>query len=405
MKAVVRGCVAACALLAAAGCKRQLNDPFSEDRAFLQALRAEGQSDWTPDAVVLLAGETVQREVVDVLADALPEELPGLSTEVLGANVSIRGSVELDRAQLEPSDGCATCLVAVVAMSGDVELVLSDETSESRHTTTWTASARGVAELAVADDAKGRRLVVRLAGAEDWKVDGSLKGLPFGFNKATSAFITERVRAIVDGGRIPPATLVALPVQGPVGIHDVRATAFEGGARLELRFESMPSRAPRVESNVATGWAGRSTDAALLALSRIAVMDMPPRNGRIAEPSSLIMTEEGFSVDVRLWPLRGRSRPILVRAWGEVSMEEGEIGFRATRAEVVEGRQPKLEPLLLFEGRILEGVTEALQAALPAAHSFDVGRGTMRVAIERVEPRPGVIEITGRLERIEEESD
>lgn len=331
-------------------------------------------SSWSPDASVILSS--------DVVAEALGAALQAapLQAEVSLAGLSARPSLSVRDIAIDlPSAPCDGCIGASARLEGTLGLQALGATAAAVLTAELSVdlslSARaedGVHELRLRPE-RVVEVAVRLGG----RAPAPLQRLSL---TPLERWLSGAVLDAVPDVRVARFGLEGLPVLG------LRVVPIAGGVRLDAATEAPPLAFPLpAPPPPRAGWSGRVSTASALALARRALFRAGPvTHGVWPDPAGLVVEGGRFALDLRLW----RPRPgwwLDLDISGVVRFERGR--FVLVAEEVVERAASRgaraVDPLAaLLQGRILEGVADALTTALPMRAQEHLGhaRATWTVA-------------------------
>lgn len=394
--------VAGSGLLACAG---KPIDPLAEDRARLLALEDEPlPEDWRSEATVFIGEALLAGQLQAALDDASIEIAahPGFETPLGLARVTPRARVADVR--MAPSSSCDSCVEVSADVTGILDGALQGPLGALRREVPFTASATSTLELALVEDDEGnRRALLRPVEGGAWAASAEVLDLPPALNLALSDLLRAQVEHLVTAGFVPEMPLVSLPREGPVRLRGMRArpVAFaedQHGVAVELAFVVLERGQVLAPAPAKDGFVVVVPAETVRGLARAAALRMEPQDGHVAEPLSVVVEDDRFSVDVRVWKIAPEPVPRDFRAVGRIAVEGGVMSATTERVTAL-GDAPLLDPLeLLVRAAIERGLEQGLAAMIPARREEALVLGRkLAIEVTKVEGRDGNVVVTGRV--------
>jgi hypothetical protein len=364
------------ALVLSLGCAAKIHALYAEHEAFALEDPGEVPSPWQAEAAVRL-GEGLVSELIGA---ALEDALQGSEALDLGVG-TVTPKLSVERLALSEDGGCAGCVglggrlkgravVEVAGMTTKVPLSLGLETSLKLRSKARKDGKQDL-ELRIVEL---RSLDVRL-GDED--------GFSFDLTGALEDWGKELVEAIPPlqlgriGGDNFPVRELRVVQDGKAVRAEMITTAAHGGPLGEL------GEPP------AKGFQVAISEAVLLDFARKRAFE----TGELAldvfaEPTSLELDGQDFTLGLRLWRLQDK------RAWwrdyeisGTLELVDGSITLQPVDvAETGKSLGAGLvDPLAtLAKGRILDSISEAATQALPGEKSLDGKRMSIQASVTKL---------------------
>ncbi|MSQ01286.1 MAG: hypothetical protein EXR71_05235 [Myxococcales bacterium] len=350
------------------GCVPDVRPLYEEEKARAAITATDAPTQWEPDLVIGI-GETALGHAVDAAGtEALERSSKLLSLSLpLGAAVQLKPKLRVTRAELEPGEGCESCLHFDLDIRGEVKwsLGLLGGSFPVR------VEVGGQLKLVVEN---GTRVVARpfrlgkvvIAGGDF----GALRVDP-------SALLQDYVRAAI-GEALPPVPLVDLAESG-LPIRLVRIRNGIDAVRIEV-LTDVPGALPAIAPNPGReGIIVGISETALAGLLRREAFASGLHEMNIAvDPRAVTVDGDRFGLALRIWRLEGQGWWRDYDVQGTLAIENGKLHLRTDERLVKQvGASPGaglVDPLAaLFQAKILEAIATNLDRTLPAAHKESLG--------------------------------
>lgn len=345
-------------LVGATGCPSSVLGEYQASKAEVLGAPAALGTNWKPEVRVRLSPDLVEAVVVAVLEQGLSTKRAITVSGPLGISARVEPAVDVEKLSFGAAKSCERCVNVRASLDGKVgydvaghrgsvplhgQLAADVALQLARTADEFSASAtiEDVQSLEVEVPRAGK---VELAGElESWarRALREAPAIPLGsFGGAGLPIRAARVAWIGDAAELEGATDVAGAV--PVSADGARPA----------------------------GWAVSLETETLLALARRAAFEQGALSHDVAVDPRALRVEDGggFALDLRLWRLEGAGwwRDYMVH--GTLAIDGGELVVRSD--DVVETGKSRgagfADPLvLLVEGRILEGIGDAFDRAIP----------------------------------------
>lgn len=352
-------------LLALIACTPDIHDDYEAEKARALAVETSLPSSWEPDLRISLPAATIQQaarvslETALARASSIPLKLP------LGVTGALHPELAVKKLTLSPSTECAACFAVEAALDGRGSWELGP--------------AHGSAPLEV-----GFNGTFAVQVEEGTKVTGALRSIGkvtvdlggLGDLKLDARGEVQRWVKDTLGERIPAVRLTELDLSG-VPVRAVRLATTPDALHVEL-LSDVPGTRP-LGAPTAVGADARVTvhQSTLTGLARRAAWRAGVQDMDIAaDPRSLTVSGDRFTLGLRVWRLAGRGWWRDYTVSGKISAQNARLKLVAESA--TEGdKSPGAEladPLAaLFEGKILEALVDNVQSTLPGRKAENLG--------------------------------
>ncbi|MFT7521895.1 MAG: hypothetical protein ACI9MC_004047 [Kiritimatiellia bacterium] len=347
---------------------------------------------WTPDAVLMLSPNIIDNIVHDGIEERGTFKR---KIELAGSRHHVSPSLSITELDVLPGGSCPSCFTLHAALQGSLtwriggsagemplsgDIVFEVSFQARRDTDGWLVEARprSVQKARISLDNKTYRTVRVMAQSalDDWAA-----------KHAFDAFEPIVLKRFDDDG---------LPVLA------VRPVRTDNGLRLDLLtaatvHELVDEPIIRPDED----WALQVSQRALLAeVRRAAFAHGPVSHGVHLEPLAIDIKEGTFTLDLRLWRLKGRGWWRDVRIHGSHLHTSKGVELRAL--DVDEVGQSKgaalVDPLAaLAEGQILKAIEHSMQTVLPDDRVTAVGDRSIQTKITRFSGRSRTLRVGGTL--------
>jgi hypothetical protein len=380
----------AAALLA--GCAKSVIPEYEARREVTLAPPREVPADWSPDAVVILT-----EPVVDALiSEGLTRSGTFRRKVALGGRAHFTPDLALKGLSLTPSKACRACL----GVRAELEGVASWRLGNSKGERPLSGHMVFDVELAARRDDGGRDWVVTAMPRGVREAELEMGGRTFRTVAAMAdAAIQDWATKHVFDALEP---LVLTRHEGPdLPLRALRVRPHEGTAlRLDLLTEApILELADPAEPRAGETWTLSLSQAALLHVARREAFTRGPvAQDVVPEPVGLTVGDGTFTLDLRLWRLKGRGwwRDLLVQ--GSFARTDDGFDLQAVEAEeVARSRGARVvDPMAaLGEGLILQAVEKAITTTLPGGTDGQVAGIPVKVQVGRIGGTAQTLQVAG----------
>ncbi len=348
-------------------CGPDIRSVYDEARAHALTIASELPPTWEPDLVVAIGEDALS----DVIALAGSEALEVHSTPLildlpLGFAATLRPTLRIRSAEIDPGQGCESCIHFDLEVRGDVSWALGPIGGNFPAK----VAVSGQLQLGVEE---GTRIVAR--PFRIGKVDvnpgdlGSLRANP-------SVLLQEWVRDSL--GPALPTILIADLSDLPIRLLRIRTG--EHAIRVEVLTNVAGTR-PAVVPDP-------TPDAVILGLSETALAGLLRREaftrgavekGVVVDPHAVDVEGNTFHLDLRLWRLEGLGWWRDYDVAGTLALRDGKIAIEPTTVSEIASSPGAdwADPLAaLAQAQILSAIASNLERTLPASKQ---GLGGMRL--------------------------
>jgi len=357
--------------------------------------RAESpEASWSPDIRVRLSSEALDRMVQGVVARSVLSWKQTLSLDgPLGIKAQVEPSGRVTSFTLSPSTACDGCLSADIGVEGKAD---------------WSAAgARGSVPIEARIAAT---VLFELSPAgEAWEASGRITRVDR--VQVSSARLGSLDASELLGGWLSEAVKEAGPMAlGALGgvdlpVRAARISTPRGQLELQLLSDVLDGSPVNAGLGLSRDFDVRISAPTLLALARRQAFETGTIAYDVAAiPTSLSLNDQGFSMGLRLWKLKGVGWWRDYSVQGQFAVSGGELSLAAQQATEGEKSQGAglVDPIaLLAEGRILEAITDGLKAAVPASTALDIGGEQLRARVREVQGDRGALVLSGELEAVQ----
>ncbi len=385
--------------LSMAGCGPSILSQYED--AKLEALADPGAApaSWTADGELGISWDLVTALAVRELQQRLESPDSTLKIQLpLGATATIVPDVELKDTTVGPAKACEACVKVEAGFDGeldwtlgsldgavpidiDVTSVLEVATRESGDSTVVEATMRR-ASVTLPEGLQVNRLRVDLEGPLiEW--------------------LEDRIEQ-----EFPPVPLAEIGDED-LPVRALRLAAEQRYLQIEV-LTSSPVRSGTALVPKATGdWYLALDETVLLGLARREAFEAGELDYEVyADPRSLHVDHQAFTMGLRLWRLAGAGWWRDYQVSGTLSLEDGEIGLEPKTVVEQEASRGAafVDPLaLLAQGIILDTIEDALRIARPAELSEPIGGAKLVLTVDSASGGNGALSLKGSA-TIEEKS-
>ncbi len=377
-------------LLALFACTPDIRGLYEEERTSALEVATERPRDWKPDVSLQIAGPDFEEAVGTALESALTRARDPLVVPIgLGLEARLRPEFTVQEATVAGSTACPACLSFDAELTGRATWSLGPASG----TIPLDVSAQGVFALEVADG-NVVQATPRSVSSVRVKVK-DVGGLKVNPSKQIQAWMTDQLST-----RIPKIRIVELDTS-LLPLRDLRLRSEDGAVRIEALSDVPGSRPLGAVEAPAAGVRLAISETALVGLARRAAFQKGELTMDVyADPLEMNVEGSAFTLDLRIWRLVGRGWWRDYRIFGELSAKGGAIHLAPTRVEEL-GKSAGaglVDPLAaLFEGKILEAITQSVAQTLPATRAQDLGVVQLRAETTGVSGADGTLVVDGKL--------
>lgn len=379
--------------LAAAGCTPDVRGLYEAERVEALTLATERPARWSPDMIVRIAGPDLEAAVGTAIKAAVADPAPLRLPLPLGMTAELKPRLTVDRAVLRGSDACPACVGFDAQLSGKAVWNVGPASGSFP----FEVAADGVFAVEVSAEREVRARPRSIGSVRVKIADyGNLRTNP-------SGEIQDALRAMLSK-EMPRIALVDLG-DVPVPIRDLRlrtlGSAGDGGVSIEL-LTDVPGARPAVDGDpLPSGVRVAISESALTGLARRAAFEQGELAMSVAaDPRSLSVEGTRFTMGLRLWRLVGRGWWRDYTVTGELAIVGGKLKL-SPEGVTETGHSPGaglVDPLAaLFQGKVLEAISDAFARSLPASRAEDLGSVRLRAAAKQVTGRDGTLVVDGTI--------
>jgi hypothetical protein len=382
--------LAALPLLALTACTPDIIGMYEAEKSAALAAATTRPAEWEPDLVLQIAGPDFEDAVESSIKAALAKEQEPLVVSLgLGLEAKLRPVFSIEEASVKAADTCPSCLSFDAMIVGKAVWSLGPASG----TVPLDVGAQGVFALEVTDG-KVIEAVPRAVTAVRVRVT-DLAGLQVNPSRQIQEWLTEKL-----SGRLPRIRVVELDTAG-LPLLDLRLRNQGGAVRVEALTDVPGTRPVGPVEAPTEGVRVAISEAALTGLARRAAYDKGELTMDVyADPLALHVDGSAFTMDLRLWRLVGRGWYRDYKVYGDLSVEGGKVKLTAKRTEDIGHSRGAglVDPLAaLFQGVILESITDSVSQSLPATQRQDLGMVQLRAETTRVVGSNGALVVDGTL--------
>lgn len=377
-------------LLFLGACTPDVIAMYEAEKSAALAVATDRPTDWEPDVVLDIAGPDFQDAVETSIKAALSKEQPPIELPIaFGVTATLRPVFSIEEAKLEASDSCPSCLSFDAVLIGKAAWSLGPASG----TVPLDVGAQGVFALEVADG-HVVQAVPRAVSSVRVRVK-DLAGLKMNPSKEIQDWLTTQL-----AGRLPKIKVVDLDTS-VLPVRDLRLRSKGGAVRIEALTNVPGAKPVEAVDAPAEGVRLAISETALVGLARRAAFEKGELTLDVyADPLEMNVEGKEFTLDLRLWRLVGRGWWRDYRVYGDLQVDGGALRLVAKRVEDL-GKSPGaglVDPLAaLFEGKILEAITDSITRSLPATQRQDLGVVQLRAETTAVSGRDDMLVVDGRL--------
>ena len=375
------------ALFLITGCATNIHSQFEEAKSYALEAAADPGSSWSAEAAVWLADDIVEELILKSVNDELSKK-KSLSLSI----ATLTPTATLESIDLKGSGDCADCLKVKLEASGDADWDIAGLKGNVPFDLTTTATVK------LKNDSSGGTFKVTgdLTELSGLSVKlGSSRGLAVDLSGSLMDWARERIVESVP-------TLPLLEVGGDnLPARAVRVVPESDAIRLELLTDAAHGAPLAVSSATvpADGWQVSVSQDTLLDLARRAAF----QHGEVtedvwAEPTSLAISRDGFTLGLRIWKLSGMGWWRDYEITGQLALEGKDLALKPENATEKESSTGAglVDPLaLLGKGIILDAIVDAAAQSFPLPESQKIGDRTLEMTVETVRGRSGELTAGG----------
>ena len=363
------------------------------EQASLEALADPGPApaSWSADGELGLSWDLVTTLAVRELQQRLEDPSSKLRLELpLGATASVVPDVQLTDTQLGPAKACEACVKVDAGFEGELDWKLGSIEGSVPFELDVTAvlematRAQGSTTLV---EATMRRATVRLP--EDLQV----KRLRIDLNDPLVVWLQELIER-----EFPPIPVAEIG-SDTLPVRAVRLASGDDYLRVQVLTTSPLRSDEELAPQAAGDWYLGLDEAVLLGLARREAFEAGELDFEVyADPRSLTIDQQAFTMGLRLWRLAGAGWWRDYQVQGTLSVEDERIELEPDSVtELDHSRGAGLvDPLaLLAKGIILEAIEDALQIARPAELSEPIGGARLVLTVDTANAGGGTLSLKG----------
>lgn len=357
-------------------CTPDVRGLYDEERRAALTVATERPKGWSPDLRVRIASSAFEDAVAAALKASLEDPKPLDVALPLGLTAQLEPrAVRIDRARVRPSDACGACLAVDAQLSGEAAWTLGP----ARGSFPYDVGLEGVIALEVADGAVGAR--PRSIDKVRVKVGdlGGLKGNP-------SDELQGWIRHAVDKNM--PAIALADLGGADLPVRDLRLRTTADEIVLEALTDVPGARPVADGTPPERGMIVALSETALTGLARRAAFEQGVLAMDVAaDPRSLDVADDRFTLGLRLWRLVGRGWWRDYEVTGTLGIDDGRLKLRPTGTREVAASPGAVlvDPLAaLAQSQVLDAITDAVTQSLDASRSQAVGDVRLRAVARAV---------------------
>jgi len=380
----------AVALCLASACTPDVIAMYEAEKSAVLSAATDRPANWEPDVVLHIAGPDFEDAVETAIKAALTKEQAPIVFPVgLGMEAKLRPVFSIEEASLKASDTCASCLSFDAVLVGKAAWSLGPASG----TIPLDVGAQGIFALEVVDghiiEATPRAVTSIRVRVKDYA------GLRLNPSTEIQEWLTAQL-----AGRIPKIRVVDLDTAA-LPLRDLRLRSQAGAVRVEALTNVAGAKPVGPVEAPTAGVRLAISESALVGLARRAAFEKGELTLDVhVDPLEMNVEGSEFTLDLRLWRLVGRGWWRDYRIYGDLQVQSGKLKLVAKRVEEL-GKSPGaglVDPLAaLFEGRILEEITDAVSQSLPATQRQDLGVVQLRAETTTVSGRDGTLVVDGKL--------
>lgn len=370
---------------------------YEQARAAALAEPPALESDWRPDAAILLS-----RPALNHLTQALLDQHGGFNTPLSldGVGRAVP-DLEITKASVSPSRTCQACIAV-------------DATLDGRLRTEGLIRLEAPLNISLGIDVEVESITVgpdhklQLKVRDVRKVEVSRSGLPTAVVSALRGPLQDQARrSLLNRGR--STTIAAFPAKD-LPLRGIRVGTEGQAVKIELRTQALATADLTLgQVTPRSGWLFAITQESLGALARAESMRAGPVSHDIVpEPTAVRINGGLFEMDLRLWKTTGRGwwrdytiKGRLLIEGDSISIEPGEVTEKAAS----DGAAMSDPLAYLGSSIILSTLKESLEIAMPAMNRAELGDRTMQVSVSSVRGRDGVVYVQGLMQPAPERSE
>jgi hypothetical protein len=377
-------------------------DPRAADRARLDAVADTPlPPDFPAEARLVLSSQLMALEVQQSLDDAARTvEAFRFALPLLG-EVALRPQLVVRGVRAEPEPSCTACVALVVDLDGALSPVTASGLLPGLR---FAGAARGVFALRTVDVADAGVIEIRatgedgtdVAGRHGWAARLSLVDLPPGLSAQVSQSVTDFLQRLMASDARPDLLLASLPREGPVRLRGLRPSARDGAVVVDVAFVAIDAGiVDDALPAVTDGFALQLPEQTLLALARAETLRLPPEDGWVVDPASVVVDGDRFALDLAVYKLAGRIERRDVRVDGVLQIDGTTLSITPTAATQL-ARSGGFDPFeLIVRTALLQKVEESLRLAVPVAQAAPMGGRTRRARLVGIRDLGATLQVDG----------
>jgi len=375
------------ALFLITGCATNIHSQFEEAKNYALEAAAPVSGSWNAEAAVWLADDIVEEMILKTINDELAKK-KSVSVSV----ATLTPTASLKSIDLKPDADCSDCLRVKLEASGDADWNIAGLKGNVPFDLSTTANVK----LKSSDSGGKFKVTGDVTTLSDLSVKvGGSKGLSVDLSGSLMDWARERIVESVPtlplvemgGENLPARALRVVPEADAIRVELLTDAAH--GAPLSLADATVP----------ADGWQVSVAQETLLDLARRAAF----QHGEVtedvwAEPTSLTLSRDSFTLGLRIWKLSGMGWWRDYEITGRLALEDKKLALKPEDASEKESSAGAglVDPLaLLGQGIILDAIVDAAAQSFPLPDAQAIGTRTLEVSVDTVRGRSGEITASG----------
>jgi hypothetical protein len=363
------------------------------EQARLEALADPGPvpATWSPDGELGLSWGLVTTLAVRELQQRLESPDSRLRIELpLGAEAILVPDLTLRDTEIGPAKACDTCVKVTAGFEGELD---------------WKLASFG-GSIPVSLDVKAVLAMITRSEGAHTVVEAELKrvtvALPDGLqvdrikvdlNDPLASWIQEQVER-----EFPPIPLAELGTD-EVPLRAVRLDSGDDYLLVRVLTTSPTRSQASLVPRPGGDWYLSLDEQVLLGLARREAFEAGELELDIhADPRSLAVDQQAFTMGLRLWRLAGAGWWRDYEITGTIDLEDDELRLTPSAVEELEHSRGAglADPLaLLAQGMILEAIAGALEVARPAQLEQPIGGATLSLTVDQAIGAAGALSLQG----------
>ncbi len=383
--------LAASALLFLPSCGGKIATLYEQSKAEALADPGPAPANWAADGELGLSWDLVTTLAVRELQSRLEDPDNKLKIDLpLGAQAVITPKLAMSDTSVAASNDCATCVRVKSTFEGKLKWKLESW----KGSVPVAMSVKAVLELTSRTEGAKTLVEAELRKVTvDLPESPSIDRLNLSIDDPLVAWLQEQIE------REFPAIPIAELGSGDMPLRAVRLSTSKSYLEAEVLTTS-PTRPSSALSPASAGdWYLSIDEHVLLGLTRRDAFEAGELTHEVyADPRSLSVQHQSFTMGLRLWRLAGMGWWRDYQVSGTLTLDGDDIQIEPEQvAEVDHSRGAGIvDPLaLLAEGMILGAIEEALHVARPATLEEPIGGARLVLTVDQAEGANGALSLQG----------